>query len=482
MKKLLLTMAVGVAAAFAANAGETTITFADIYGSTTQNIEQPLIADGFEVTFEKGNSNNVTAFNRAGDIRLYAGTQEKPDGNTMTVKAPAGVTITGISLTAKSYDSWGVISVDNGTFTEDATTKNGTWAGSASSVKFTASRSASDLTKATQNRYTAMSITYTGEAGLSGVKFSLVAGDYFGAQTLEITSLAEGAEVAYTVALDGTQVESKQAASPVSVSLDKVGTYVVSAKSVKGSESSAEQSATYVIKERQTIAFTPMDPANVKEGKYIIGYSDGEKSYVMKSEVYSNFYVAGTEFDLSTGTLPTAEYLFDVKKVDGGYNIVNNAGTYVSLVASGSHINLKSAEADAAVWTFEPANVAADGAYAVKATVPAVTSAKASYLQFQLYRGTTPEFCAGTNYKYPTFYSTDASGVEETANAEVAAVYTTAGAVVVKASEPTAVEVYNVAGQAVVLRNAVEGETFIDVPAGFYIVKAGTTVAKVVVK
>ena len=474
-------MAVGVAAVFAANAGETTITFADVYGTTTQDIKQPLIADGFEVTFEKGNSNNVTAFNKAGDIRLYAGSQEKPDGNIMTVKAPAGVTITGISLTAKSYEKWGVISVDNGTFTEDATTKNGTWAGSAASVKFTASRSASDLTVATQNRYTAMSITYTGEAGLSGVKFSLAAGDYFGAQQVEISSLAEGAEVAYTVALDGTQVESKQAASPVSVSLDKVGTYVVTAKSVKGSESSAEQSATYVIKERQAIAFTPMDPANVKEGKYIIAYSDGEKSYVMKNEVYSNYYVAGTEFDLSTGTLPTAEYLFDVKAVEGGYNIVNNEGKYVSMVASGSHINLKPSEADAAVWTFEPANVAADGAYAVKATVPAVTAEKASYLQFQLYRSSTPEFLADSRYQYPTFYSADASGVEEAA-AEVATVYTTAGAVVVKATEPTAVEVYNAAGQAVALRNAVEGETSINVPAGFYIVKAGTTVAKVVVK
>ena len=326
-----------------------------------------------------------------------------------------------------------------------------------------------------------ITIYYGGGTVVEVPVFDLAEGEYFGSRTLTITA-GEGATVDYTVTLDSKEVKKETAAaSPVTVTLDQVGTYTVTAKAVKGSDASSEITKTYTIKAAPVIAFQAMDPANVKEGKYIIAYTSGDKSYVMKNEVYQNYYVTGTEFDLTTGEIPTEEYLFEVKAVEGGYNIVNNAGTYVSMVASGSHINLKPSEADAAVWTIEPANVEADGAYAVKATVPAVTAENASYLQFQLYKGTTPEFCAGANYLYPTFYAVSTSGVAAT-TAEAAKVYGTSGAIRVNAPAATTVRVYNAAGQAAATVKAEAGETTVNVPAGFYIVKAGTTVAKVIVK
>ena len=61
-------------------------------------------------------------------------------------------------------------------------------------------------------------------------------------------------------------------------------------------------------------------------------------------------------------------------------------------------------------------------------------------------------------------------------------VMTNADGVVVVAAEVAEVSVYTAAGQLVAAENVAAGESVINVPAGFYIVKAGDTVAKVIVK
>lgn len=61
-------------------------------------------------------------------------------------------------------------------------------------------------------------------------------------------------------------------------------------------------------------------------------------------------------------------------------------------------------------------------------------------------------------------------------------VMTNADGVVVVAAEAAEVSVYTAAGQLVAAENVAAGESVINVPAGFYIVKAGDTVAKVIVK
>ena len=57
-----------------------------------------------------------------------------------------------------------------------------------------------------------------------------------------------------------------------------------------------------------------------------------------------------------------------------------------------------------------------------------------------------------------------------------------ADGIVVVAAEAAEVSVYTAAGQLVAAENVAAGETVIGVPAGFYVVKAGNTVAKVIVK
>lgn len=76
--------------------------------------------------------------------------------------------------------------------------------------------------------------------------------------------------------------------------------------------------------------------------------------------------------------------------------------------------------------------------------------------------------------------STGTSGVAEVGS-EDAAISTNANGVVVRANEAVAVSIFNAAGQ-VVKSEVADGETTIAVPAGFYIVRAGNAVAKVVVK
>ena len=61
-------------------------------------------------------------------------------------------------------------------------------------------------------------------------------------------------------------------------------------------------------------------------------------------------------------------------------------------------------------------------------------------------------------------------------------VMTNADGVVVVAAEAAEVSVYTAAGQLVAAENVAAGESVINVPAGFYIVKAGDTVARVIVR
>lgn len=218
--------------------------------------------------------------------------------------------------------------------------------------------------------------------------FSLAEGTYYEAQNVALSCATPGATILYTINGGAEQTYSS------AIRLAENGTYKIEAYAkIDGASDSEKVSATYTIADAPVIPFTKMDPANVVEGDYVIAYTKDGVTYIMKNEVYQSYYVKGEEYDLTAGA-PSDEYIFTVAKSGDGYTIQNSEGGYVALVQS-AKVNLKPNESTPFVWTFSGTSDA------VVATGGGMSD---SYMQFQLFRDTTPEFCAGSNYESPVFY------------------------------------------------------------------------------
>lgn len=377
------------------------------------------------------------------------------DGTTLNLSISGGGQLSETSFELAD-GAWGVYTV----YIENAT--------AASKVEFSS---------ASGKRYFLDEVVIANEAmtqlvapGFSGVTDGA---SYYDEATVEIACATEGATINYTVTKDDVADEPVTgAASPVSVKLTEPGRYTVTATASKDSETSAEATISFTIVK---FPYDRLDPnGEIKEGTYMIVAADETgQYYMMKNAVQSNFYVQATEFDFEAGVPTTDETcLFFVEKADGGYYIKNFDQTYVSLVESGDYTNLKPAEATPFVWTFSGTKdaVVATG---TEITVP---------MAFKMYFS-TPEFTAEEGATKPMFIyvNNETSGVEETMAGGVA-VAGVDGAIAVAADEAVSVAVYTAAGQLAVSTEVAAGTTELSVAPGFYIVKAGDVVKKVIVK
>ena len=305
--------------------------------------------------------------------------------------------------------------------------------------------------------------------GFSGVTDGA---SYYDEATVEIACATEGATINYTVTKDDVAGEPVTGAtSPVSVRLTDAGRYTVTATASKDGETSAEATINFTIKESYSYEY--LDPnGEIKEGTYMIVAADGSgQYYMMKNAVQSTNYVQAEKFDFGADpkTFDTPYYFF-VEKADGGYYIKNFDQTYVSLVVSGTHTNLKPAEETPFVWTFSGTKDA------VVATGTEITVPMGYDVNFN-------NFAADADDVKPMFIyvNNETSGVEETMVGGVA-VAGVDGAIAVAADEAVSVAVYTAAGQLAVSTEVAAGTTELSVAPGFYIVKAGDVVKKVIVK
>lgn len=305
--------------------------------------------------------------------------------------------------------------------------------------------------------------------GFSGVTDGA---SYYDEATVEIACATEGATINYTVTKDDVADEPVTgAASPVSVKLTEPGRYTVTATASKDGETSAEATISFTIKESYSYEY--LDPnSEIKEGTYMIVAADGSgQYYMMKNAVSNNFYVQAEKFDFGADpkTFDTPYYFF-VEKADGGYYIKNFDQTYVSLVVSGTHTNLKPAEETPFVWIFSGTKDA------VVATGTEITVPMGYDVNFN-------NFAADADDVKPMFIyvNNETSGVEATIAGGVA-VAGVDGAIAVAADEAVSVAVYTAAGQLAVSTEVAAGTTELSVAPGFYIVKAGDVVKKVIVK
>lgn len=305
--------------------------------------------------------------------------------------------------------------------------------------------------------------------GFSGVTDGA---SYYDEATVEIACATEGATINYTVTKDDVADEPvTDATSPVSVRLTDAGRYTVTATASKDGETSAEATINFTIKESYSYEY--LDPnGEIKEGTYMIVAADGSgQYYMMKNAVSNNFYVQAEKFDFGADpkTFDTPYYFF-VEKADGGYYIKNFDQTYVSLVVSGTHTNLKPAVETPFVWKFSGTKDA------VVATGTEITVPMGFDVEYK-------NFAANADDVKPMFIyvNNETSGVEATMAGGVA-VAGVDGAIAVAADEAVSVAVYTAAGQLAVSTEVAAGTTELSVAPGFYIVKAGDVVKKVIVK
>lgn len=377
------------------------------------------------------------------------------DGTTLNLSISGGGQLSETSFELPD-GAWGVYTV----YIENAT--------AASKVEFSS---------ASGKRYFLDEVVIANEAmtQLVAPGFSGVTDDasYYDEATVEIACATEGATINYTVTKDDVTGEPVTGAtSPVSVRLTDAGRYTVTATASKDGETSAEATISFTIVK---FPYDRLDPnSEIKEGTYMIVAADENgQYYMMKNGVQSNYYVQATEFNFEAGVPTTDETcLFFVEKADGGYYIKNFDQTYVSLVKSGDYTNLKPAEETPFVWTFSGTKDAVE-ATGTEITVP---------MAFKMYFS-TPEFTAEEGATKPMFIyvNNETSGVEATMAGGVA-VAGIDGAIAVAADEAVSVAVYTAAGQLAVSTEVAAGTTELSVAPGFYIVKAGDVVKKVIVK
>ena len=286
-------------------------------------------------------------------------------------------------------------------------------------------------------------------------EFSLAEGTYNETQTLTITS-TEGSTIVYTI-----NDEKQTAPSPAEIELPVDGvavTYTIEAyATMEGAEDSEVVTKTYTI-----------DPNAVLPQSLVVKISEVADENGWEASVSNN----GTQY--KSFTKDNFEFTIDATDANSGKYYSNSGGESwrvykgASLTISApASVEITGVEFVTGKWNCSGANTGS-----LQGKVWTATEEKTSSVTFSM-DGSSEILEMHISYKAVP------AGVEGVEAAD-AAVRTNADGVVVVAADAVA-EVYNAAGQ-LVATAAVDGESVIAVPAGFYVVRVGNTIAKVVVR
>lgn len=161
-KHLLLFLLAVFSFALSANAETATYTCTALGSATINDITSTTVSvgDAATLSFSKSSGQTAPAYNKAGDIRLYA-------KNTLTITGKTGITITNISFSLDNTQE-GPVTASTGTVSQTKQGTTATWTGSATSIILTVGDKAdfgSDTNKAGQFRIKSLTITYTKAGG-----------------------------------------------------------------------------------------------------------------------------------------------------------------------------------------------------------------------------------------------------------------------------------------------------------------------------
>lgn len=296
--------------------------------------------------------------------------------------------------------------------------------------------------------------------------------------TVSITMPDLATSIAYNIKKDGVTVASAEAATEdFSQTFSEAGVYTVSASATDGTNTKAATDATFTIK---TFPWTKMNPADPEDGTYMIVYGNPTDGYlVMKNEVYKNYYVTAEAIDiLAEDAVIPVENKFFVEAINAErtqFVIKNNTAIdveatnpFVSLVTTGTHTNLKPAEADQFIWTFA-------------GTEDAVEATDGVSNKYLICNTQYTEFAAdvvGSKKYYPMFLKVndDVSSVKAVSTTTAKA-YGATGEIRIVGGNIASI--YNATGQALVINTT---DKSLSAPRGIYVVVVDGKAHKVVVK
>lgn len=477
MKKFYLLMMFALLG-MVANAAEVTINFSDIYGtSTISGIDKESKSmDGFTFSFTKGNASTAPAYNKDLEIRLYGGKSNTIiDGNTMTVSAEAGRVINKIVLTAGSSATWGELTSSIGSVTED--NRNAIWTGEGSTVTFTANRNSADLSKSTQNRYTSITITYE-EVAVTQVAtptFSVEESEIYPDTEIAIECITEGATIKYRLDEEATEYVYSE---PLTFEIGTTVTITAWAEA-EGLEASEQAVVTYTVVEKpaSTDFVKVTDLSQLKDGDKVIIACESKNTILAAPEMDGSEpkdFRGYVEFGLSESfTLPgTLDASILTLGFENGKYTFFDGTYYLALTKEDNKLHSVDMINDNAYWIID-----------INAGETTITSVAYSGRSMK-YNSQFPRFaCYKDGQESVSIYRepNGSSSVNDAVANEFKAV-AVANGIEVNVAEAGLVSVYNAAGQLVANVNVAEGATTINVAGGFYIVKAGNNVAKVLVK
>lgn len=493
------------AGVFAAGAAEATFDFTKLYGpdNNTELTDQTI--DGVTMSISSEGASTKAQYYKTGTaLRLYA-------KNTMTISVPSGSTITGVAYTLRdaSYnhgDDDSFYMVDNGTFTADFEGYTASWTGSSESFTLTISEERNSAGKNVQLHIRSMVVTYTmGEqTKVTAPKFDLAEGKYYSAQEVGMTCGTEGATILYSIA-----GKSEGTVYMAPIQLTEVGTYTISAYAVKdGLENSDVVTATYEIAnptEVGSIEEFIMEGEGTPDGVYkwtfpvtVTAQPAGSGyTYVVDNAgsamlIYGNDVPAYNVGDVIpagvTGSFVNYRGLYEMQYPDASTFAVSteNKGYTAPRMKAGEITTAdmnKVVIIENATYTIKEGDKYGNGTFTDESG--SITVYPQS--RFNTTLGESGKaydiLCAVGNYNgnvqvHPLEFMEAGSGVND-AVADATSVRAIEGAVVVTAEGNATI--YNAAGQ-IVESQAVNGEATIAVAPGFYIVRAGQTVAKVIVR
>lgn len=344
-------------------------------------------------------------------------------------------------------------------------------------------------------------IVYDDGAAETEVKvptFSVKEGTYYEAQNVVISSLTEGASITYSVTKNDAEfVASTTAVAPVTVELPMdaaVANYVITAKAVKdGMTESAEVSAKYTLNPNKPAArmFIMVNDASelaagdkvifvaqqVKDGGYqgdvaMGGFSEKygmvEHVTVVEGDVVGHGPFKGVIHGEKTMNV----HVFEVGGDASGYTFQDEADQNYISAKNDNCLYWRSTVSNEEKWTLSN-------------LTEGVTVKNVEYTNRILkYNPNSPRFATYKSGQKDVLifkHSVELSGVESNVAEEAAVINTVAGGVVVAVSEPTIASVYTVSGQ-LVANQVVDATATISLANGFYIVKVGNTVKKVIVR
>ena len=291
-----------------ARATEVTLQMSDLYGSENVQPATDVSSNGFTFSFDKGNSQTQPMYHNSGEMRLYGGSKDKLDGNTMTVTST--VNITKMVLSGGSNFTYGEVKANTGSVNYDANSKTLTWTGSAKSVVLTVCRA--DANTAAQLRFAKAVMTSDGqgEVTVSTPTFTPAAGTYYTPFDVTIKCGTSGASIYYT--LDGSTptTSSTQYTDPIHISATttvkaiaaaegKVSE-VATAEYVMGTATSVANIAAYQkVADNTVVVFT--NPVTV------LGHN-GSNLYVKDDSGYAYFYGSNIGRSYKTGDIIPAGF------------------------------------------------------------------------------------------------------------------------------------------------------------------------------